>query len=149
MTDPWFLWLMAGLILLILEVLTPGFILACFGIAAILASASAGIGFGLNGQLIVFAFGILLSGLLIRPIFFKLLKGDQKQVSNIDAYRGKVGQVTLAIDPVHNSGRVKVGGEDWKAALVTPSAEPIPAGTTVTVDRIEGATIFVIIKETV
>ena len=33
----WQLWLVAALILFALEVITPGFILACFGVGALLA----------------------------------------------------------------------------------------------------------------
>ena len=55
--DAWLLWGLAAIALFILELFTPGFVLACFGIGAGFAVFPALVGLGLTWQLIFFAIG--------------------------------------------------------------------------------------------
>ena len=61
--------------------------------------------------------------------------------TNIDSVIGSTGLVTVAIDNVRAEGQVKLGAMEWTAR--STSGEPIPAGTLVKVDRIEGVKAFV------
>lgn len=54
---------------------------------------------------------------------------------------GSVGRVTAAIDNVEARGQVKLGGMEWTAR--STSGNPIPEGTEVRVDRVEGVKVFV------
>ena len=77
---------------------------------------------------------------MLWPLTKKYLKpGIQK--TNIDSVIGSVGLVTAPIDNVTASGQVKLGGMEWSAR--STSGDPIPAGTRVRVDRIEGVKVFV------
>ncbi len=56
--------------------------------------------------------------------------------TNVDAIIGSTGLVTAAIDNVSAHGQVKLGAMEWTAR--SASGEPIPEGTLVKVERIEG-----------
>ncbi|MFW5867121.1 MAG: NfeD family protein [Armatimonadota bacterium] len=59
--------------------------------------------------------------------------------SNVDAVIGQEGIVLEAIDPVSNTGRVRIGSEEWRAR----SDEQIDPGERVCVLGVEGATAVV------
>ena len=61
--------------------------------------------------------------------------------TNIDSVIGAYGLVTENIDNINGLGQVKLGGMYWTAR--STSGEPIPVGTLVKVDRIEGVKVFV------
>lgn len=61
--------------------------------------------------------------------------------TNVDALLEKTGLVTERIDGLAGTGRVKVGGEDWRADAVDDST--IETGSRVRVVRIEGITLKV------
>ena len=100
--------------------------------------------YGLHGPLWlqITVFVIVSGGLLLAlwPLTKKFL--TPKLVStNIDSVIGSEGLVTAAIDNVHAQGQVKLGGMEWTAR--STSGEPIPEGTLIRVDRIEGVKVFV------
>jgi uncharacterized protein (UPF0371 family) len=74
------------------------------------------------------------------PITSKLLKPKIIK-TNVDAIVGTEGYVTVDIDNLSATGRVKLNAMEWAAR--STSAEPIKAGTLVKVDRIEGVKAFV------
>ena len=61
--------------------------------------------------------------------------------TNVDAVIGSCGYVTADIDNVSAMGTVKLGAMEWTARSTTGA--PIPKGTLVKVDRIEGVKAFV------
>lgn len=61
--------------------------------------------------------------------------------TNIDSIIGSTGYVTAAIDNVAAVGQVKLGAMEWTAR--STSGTPIPKGTLIRVDRIEGVKVFV------
>lgn len=70
--------------------------------------------------------------------------------TNVDAVIGTQGIVLLKVDNLQATGTVKLGGMDWTAR--STSGEPIPEGTTVKVDKVEGVKVFVspvTVKQTV
>ena len=70
--------------------------------------------------------------------------------ANVDAVIGTQGIVLARIDNLQATGTVKLGGMDWTAR--STSGEPIPEGTTVKVDKVEGVKVFVspvTVKQTV
>ena len=139
---PWHAWIIAGVVLLIVELVTPGFVMACFGVACLVAGAVSAFGVGLGWELAVFSVASLALLVGIRPIVarhFAPRGGGLK--TNVDALVGKRGLVTEAIDPARGAGRVSVGGDDWMAS---PEADaPIAEGAQVTVVRVEGTRIVV------
>ena len=61
--------------------------------------------------------------------------------TNIDSVIGSTGLVTASIDNMEAHGQVKLGAMEWTAR--STSGEPIPEGTLIRVDRIEGVKVFV------
>ena len=91
-------------------------------------------------QILVFA---LVSGGLLAalwPLTKKFLT-PKLTSTNVDSVIGSTGLVTAPIDNVSASGQVKLGAMEWTAR--STSGAPIPQGTLVKVDKIEGVKVFV------
>lgn len=65
----------------------------------------------------------------------------KKIPTNADEIIGMEGVVQTAINNVKNEGRVVVDSIDWAAK--STNGRPIPAGSVVMVDKLEGVTLFV------
>jgi membrane protein implicated in regulation of membrane protease activity len=140
--EPWHAWIVAGVVLLIVEVFTPGFVVACFGVGCLAAGLVSPLGVGLFWEIAVFCVASLAMLVGIRPVVSRHLapKGGGLK-TNADALVGKRGLVTEALDPVRDVGRVLVGGEDWRAS---PEAlQAIAKDASVIVVRVEGARVVV------
>ncbi len=61
--------------------------------------------------------------------------------TNVDSVIGSTGYVTAPVDNRKAEGQVKLGAMEWTARSTT--GEPIPQGTLVRADRIEGVKVFV------
>lgn len=81
--------------------------------------------------------GLLLA---LRPLAKKYL-APKLTPTNVDSVVGSTGLVTTAIDNVSAVGQVKLGAMEWTAR--STSGQPIPVGTLVKVDKIEGVKAFV------
>ena len=73
--------------------------------------------------------------------FVKKFLNPGLQKTNIDSIIGSEGLVTGEIDNLTAQGQVKLSGMEWTAR--STSGEPIPVGTRIRVDRIEGVKVFV------
>lgn len=80
----------------------------------------------------------------LRPLVRKYFT-PKLTATNVDAIIGSTGLVSVAIDNMDASGQVKLGGMVWTARSTTGA--PIPEGTRVRVDRIEGVKVFVTPEE--
>lgn len=134
-------WLVLMVGFLIFEASCPCHLVSIWFAAGALV---AGIVALLNGAiwLQILLFVVVSCGLLIAtfPLVKKFLK--PKIVStNVDSIIGTQGHVTEEIDNVDAMGQVKLGGMVWTAR--SASGEPIPKGTLVKVERIEGVKAFV------
>ena len=87
-------------------------------------------------------FVVVSAGLLLalRPLVKKYL-APKLTPTNVDSVVGSTGLVTTAIDNVSAVGQVMLGAMEWTAR--STSGQPIPAGTRVKVDRIEGVKAYV------
>lgn len=110
------IWLIAAIILVIIELLTAGFGVICFAIGALFSALAGYLGAGLLWQLLVFAVTSVLTFVFLRPVLLKVLDRKSKDVkTNADALIGKVAIVSETVDVAQNTGRVAVDGDDWKA----------------------------------
>ena len=82
--------------------------------------------------------GVLLA--LLRPLVRKHFTPRLTR-TNVDSVIGSTGLVTVTIENVSATGQVKLNGMEWTAR--STSGEPIPEGTVVRVDKIEGVKAFV------
>lgn len=110
------IWLIAAIVLVIIELLTAGFGVICFAIGALFSALTGFLGAGLLWQLLVFAVTSVLTFVFLRPVLLKVLDRKSKDVkTNADALIGKIAVVSETIDVSQNIGRVAVDGDDWKA----------------------------------
>ncbi|HKR60778.1 MAG TPA: NfeD family protein [Pyrinomonadaceae bacterium] len=142
----WILWCVLGLVLIVAEIFTTGFVLLWFGIGA-LAAAFAGL-IGIDSLAIQFAIFIVVSGGLTaasRTIFVNYFSRENtgnSLRSGADALPGKIGTVVSSSRGALNEGAVKVFGSTW-TAYPAPGESPLEAGERVQVESVEGASIFV------
>lgn len=138
----WYIWIIACLVFLILEMLVSGFFVVCISIgclAAALVSLIAGA--TLIHQLAALAIATFIMFIAVRPFATKILHAKGKQIeTNVDALIGKRGIVIEKINPTESSGRVKIG-EDWKAMSANNTV--IDKGQIVEVEKVEGTTLIV------
>jgi hypothetical protein len=132
--DPGWLWLIGGVILLIAEIVAPGFFLVFIGAAAIAAGLFTVL-FGLSpaAQLALFALYALLAVMAGRRLYANRADNSADPLLNDRAGRlvGKVVTVVAAVDE-HN-GRVRVGDSEWSAR-----GGPAAVGARVRITGIEG-----------
>lgn len=142
----WILWTVLGVVLIIAEVFTPGFVLLWFGVGA-LAAAFAGL-VGLHSlplQFLIFIFVSIALTAASRTIFvnyFSREKTGDDLKSGVDALPGKIGTVVSSSHGALNEGAVKVFGSTW-TAYPAEGEEPLEAGERVEVQRVQGASIYV------
>ena len=123
-------WLVAAIILVIVEICTAGFGSICFAIGAGFSALVAGLGGGFVWQIVVFAVVSLLTFIFLRPLAIRWLDSKSKDVkTNADALIGRKAVVSERIDAAYHTGRVAVDGDDWKA--VSTDGSVIEEGTNV------------------
>lgn len=134
------IWLILMVLFLITEAATVTMVSLWFGVSALAALLIALMGgpVWLQCALFLVVSAILLA--LLRPLV-KRYVSPKITATNVDSVVGSTGLVTAAIDNVSAAGQVKLGAMEWTAR--STSGEPIPQGTLVKVDRIEGVKVFV------
>ena len=131
-----------GLLILFIavEAATVGMVSAWFAIGALAALITSLIGAEIWLQVLVFIAVSAVALALLRPIAKKHFTPRITR-TNVDAM---VGKTCLCITPIDNlapTGQVKLGDVEWTARSTT--GEPIPAGTQVKIDRVEGVKVYV------
>lgn len=132
------IWLILALVAGVVEILVPLFGFVFVSLAALIGAGAAAIGLAWPFQVVLFAVTLVLSLVLLRPLFTRRL-GGRGIPSRTEALIGRRGQLVEAVDPVVGTGRVNVGGEDWAAR----SGVPIPAGAEVVVEGADGIVLIV------
>lgn len=135
----WHIWVIAGVLLLVLEIFTPSFVAGSFGIGAIITALVAALTDNINYQFVSFAVFTVLSFVLIRPFLKKIEKKDTP--TNMDSLIGQALFVAEEIGPDVKTGYVKADGDMWRAISV--SGEVIKPGEKAKVVRIESNTLYV------
>ena len=139
---PW-LWMYAGTLLMLMELLVPGFVVLFFGLSAMtvgLCRFAFGEAFDMSWQLAAFSAFSILYIVFLRRWFRKVFYGDVER-SKADFGNenvGRIGRVTAAVNPPV-SGRVMLGDAEWTAV----ADEPVPAGADVKVVAQENLTVRV------
>jgi len=133
------IWIIAGVIALIIDLLSGTlFMLWVAGGCIVAGIVSALVPELAWAPWAAFAVSTALLLYLGRPLAKRFQ--DQKLVpSNVDALVGQEGIVVETIDPVGNTGRVRISSEEWRAR----SDEHIESGERVCVLGVEGATVVV------
>lgn len=130
--ENWIIWLVASIVLLIIELLTQTIWALCLSIGCAVSILSSFIGLDLNGQLVV----LVISTIATYVILGILLKRNNRSTTSkintrtgMDALLGRKAIVTNEIKPGH-LGRARIDGDNWQVRA--PGVEMIiPKGTEV------------------
>src|SRR5690349_3821362 len=114
--QPGWLWMIGGILLLIAEVVAPGFFLVFIGAAALATGAFTLLfGLGLPAQLLLFVLYAVLALMIGRKAYANRTSDSSDPLLN-DRGARLVGRSVTVIVPVdEHSGRVRVGDSEWSA----------------------------------
>lgn len=143
-TAAWIFWLVLGVVLIIAEVFTLGFVLFWFGIGAIAAAFVGLLGGGFLLQFLVFAVVSIALTAMSRTIFAKYLSHheDDTVKMGVDSLPGQIGTVTVSSKGALREGAVKVYGSTWTAFPIDGETE-LTEGEKVEVVSVKGSSIYV------
>lgn len=138
---PWWAWILAGVILLVLELTVGTFYLFFLGMAAIVVGLL--VLFGLGGPLWLEALlFVILSTVLVlllrRPMVGKFkLQGGSRDIDNI------AGEMAVAAEPIPPGGlgKIHMRGTSWNAKNV--GEEPLAVGQHCRVEAVHGLVLSV------
>ena len=135
------LWLVAMVVLLVVEAAVPGLVSIWFALGALAALISSLFHAPVWLQLVWFLLVSVVSLILTRPLVKKYVN-SRTTPTNADMVIGKDAIVTEAIDNLRGKGAVLLEGKTWTARMAdeTQTAE---AGKKVRVLRIEGVKLIV------
>lgn len=135
------IWLSLMVVFLIVEAVCALHLVSIwFAVGSLAAAIAALLSASVWLQVVLFLVVSCVILALMWPFVQKFLNpGLQK--TNLDSVIGSEGLVTADIDNISVQGQVKLGGMEWTAR--STAGGPIPAGTRVRVDRIEGVKVFV------
>ncbi len=139
--NPTVIWFLVGLVLVLLEIVIPGFVLFFFGLGAWITSLSLVLFEpSINIQLVIFFISsIVLLVLLRRQLkssFFK--ERDGKDEFEAEEFIGRTAEV-LADIPLNKSGQVEFNGTIWTAK----SRVALKAGELVEIEKKESICLIV------
>jgi membrane protein implicated in regulation of membrane protease activity len=139
----WVLWTILGVILIVAEIFTMGFVLFWFGIGALAAALVGFLGFGFGWQFLSFAIVSITLTVLSRKIFSNYSHDERDGLkTGIDSLPGQIGTVSGASKGALQAGEVKVFGSTW-TAFPEDGDKPLLEGEKVEVVRIKGSSIYV------
>jgi membrane protein implicated in regulation of membrane protease activity len=137
--EPGWLWMIGGVLLLIAEIIAPGFFLVFIGAAAIAAGLFTLLfDLGVAGQLTLFAIYAVVAVMIGRKVYANAAVDAGDPLLNDRAAR-LVGRSVAVIEDVDDhSGRVRVGDSEWSAR-----GGPGRAGERVRITGVEGNCLLV------
>jgi membrane protein implicated in regulation of membrane protease activity len=132
--DPAWMWLIGGVLLLIAEIMAPGFFLVFIGVAAIAAGLFTILfDLGTPAQLALFALYAVVAVMLGKRVYANRSDDSSDPLLN-DRVGRLLGRVVTVTEPVDDhGGRVRVGDGDWSAR-----GGPAAAGDQVRIVGIDG-----------
>ena len=136
------LWLIAMIVLLIIEAVVPGLISIWFALGALAALVAALFHAPFWLQVVWFLVVSILTLLLTRP-FVKKYVNNRVTPTNADMVIGKEAVVTEAIDNLQEKGAVRLDGKIWTARMADENAGA-EVGETVRILRIEGVKLITV-----
>lgn len=132
----WHVWLVIAGAFAILEIATTGFLVFWFAVGALVAMI---VSFFVKSIFIQSLIFVIVSTLLLfatKPFVNKIMPKDSFVKTNSYSIEGKIGKVTIDIEPIEGKGQVKVAGEAWSAKSLDDTY--IPKDTEVVIEKIEG-----------
>ena len=135
------IWLIAMIVLLIVEAVVPGLVSIWFALGALAALIAAILHAPMWLQLVWFFVVSIAALVLTRPLAKKYVNSRVKP-TNADMILGKECVVTEEIDNIRGTGAVTVGGKVWTARMEN-YGETAAVGEVLKTLRIEGVKLIV------
>lgn len=138
----WWIWVVAGFILLVFELVAPGgFYLFFFGAGALVVGLLAGLGWAGPAWLqgVLFAAVSFLSLLIFRPVLIKKMQAETPD-TKVDSL---VGERAVARDeiPPGGMGKAELRGSTWNAR--NSGARAIAPNQSCRVDNVDGLVLWI------
>jgi membrane protein implicated in regulation of membrane protease activity len=132
--SPVIVWAVLGVVLIIIEMNHLAFVLAFFGLGALIVSVTTWVGItpGLNSQLAVFSISSLLMLVAFRKTAKKVFFGSHDMPPD---YKGQKVKVVKEI-PIGGEGAISYRGSVWIA--FSDSLDIISEGSTVQINSLDG-----------
>ncbi len=138
----WWVWVVAGILLIVLEIFTVGFIVMWFGIAAIITAIPVYLGSSIEIIVATYGLSVLLLTVFVRRISLDYMSPTSKALNtNADDVLNSSGIVVEEIDPIKGKGQVRVRREVWTAS--SQNGVNLPVDTVVRVLKVEGVKLIV------
>ena len=138
------LWLVLLVAFLMMEASTVALVSIWCGFGALAALIASICGAEIWLEVVLFLGVTVVTLAALRP-FLKRFISPKMVKTNVDAIVGSTGLVLTAIDNLQSTGKVNLGAMEWSAR--STHGNPIEENTVIQVDRIEGAKVFVSVKE--
>ncbi|REJ79051.1 MAG: NfeD family protein [Acidobacteria bacterium] len=140
----WIIWGILGVLLIIAEIFTLGFVLFWFGIAALIAALASFLGAGLLAQFLIFVIVATALTVMSRTIFYQYnpFGNDEEYLTGVDTLPGQIGTVKKGSKGALKAASVNVYGSTWKAFPIDDE-DDLKEGEKVEVVRVEGSSIYV------
>jgi membrane protein implicated in regulation of membrane protease activity len=138
----WWLWLVLGLVLLGLEIFTPGgFYVLFFGIGALVVGTLVGLGAGgpVWFQWLLFSALSVVSLLIFRPHLIRATRSQERR-DPMDTLEGEIATLLEDLSP-GAVGKAELRGTAWSA--LNRDARPLNRGQRCRVTRVDGLTLWV------
>lgn len=137
-----FCWLIALVVLLIIEIITLGLTTIWFAVGALIAFFAAWFGAPWGVQLALFFVASFVLLIFTRPVVQKKLNSSREQ-TNVNSMIGREGKVIEEIDNFNGKGRILVNGMEW-TARTEEDGVVIPADTKILIQEIRGVKAIVV-----
>lgn len=138
-------WLIAFIVLLVIEIFTMGLTTIWFAGGALAALLLAALGAGVLLQVVVFVIVSVVLLVVTRPIAMKFFN-QEREKTNAESLIGKQALVLEEINTLHATGRVEVDGQEWSAKTEDPE-QMIQKDQVVSIEGIQGVKLIVREKE--
>jgi membrane protein implicated in regulation of membrane protease activity len=138
----WWIWVLAGFVLLGLELGTPGgFFLAFFGVAALVVGglAAAGVAEALWVQWLLFSLLSVASVLVFRKPLLEWMRRREPARPAVDTLVGETAILTEDL-PAGGVGKAELRGTSW--SVRARAGGPMPRGSRCRVEEVDGLTLW-------
>ena len=139
----WWLWILAGLVLLAMELLTPGgFFVIFFGFGACLVGAAVGLGLvqTIWLQWLLFSVISIVLMLFLRRPLLEWMKRREPVRAPVDSFVGEIAVLTEDLAP-GGIGKAELRGTSW--SVRSRAGEAMARGRRCRVEEVEGLTLWV------
>lgn len=133
----WQIWVIAGVILCIVEIFTPAMFFLNIGFACFIASIIAALGFAGIWQVIIFGLFSAIFLIWLRPLLLKQKQSEKPET--IEMYIGKTAKVIEKV--TKDNGKIAIFGEEWQAKSIND--EVFEVGDNVKIVKNESIVMFV------